>query len=176
MFKNLSYKRKNILLLAGSVMFGLIVYFYAFERTIGLIKECTQLEEQLRQAENAPQKLAELKRKLNSIESDLGGNGNFGGDIQQALLEKISRYCNENNIALREFPQPVVSQEQDYIIETNIVVIEGSFLKLLKLVYQLEQVQRTGKVAAVHFLAKEDLRTKRQMLTASLYLQNIKKL
>lgn len=176
MLKNLSYKKKNILLLSACLLFGFIIYLYAFERTFGLMDECALLEEQLQQAENAPQKLSELKIELNAIESRLGEGGKFGGDVQQALLEKISRYCNENNIALREFPQPVVSQEQDYIVETNVVVIEGSFIKLLKLVYQLEQVQRTGKVAAVHFMAKEDLRTKRLQLTASLYLQNIKKI
>lgn len=175
MLKNLSYKKKNILLLAGTILFSLITYFYSIENTVDVINEYRELQTQLEIAENAPQKHAELILKLDNIKSLLGSGGKFGVDVQQVLLEKISRYCNENNITLKEFPKPMEVQEQDFIVETNVIVMEGSFIKLLKLVYQLEQVQRAGKVAAVHFLAKEDLRTKRLLLRASLYLQNIKK-
>ncbi len=175
MIKIISYKKKNILLLAGTFLFSVLIYYFSIERTIELVKLCSNLEQQLLVAENAPKRLAELKMQLGQITVRLGNEGKFGGDVQQALLEQITHYCNENNLVLKEFPQPLVSREQDYIVETNIIVVEGGFSKLLKLIYQLEQVKKTGKVAAVYFKSKEDLKSKKLILTASLYLQNIKK-
>lgn len=174
MLKNLTYRKKNILLLVCSVLFSLIIYFFSVAQTIKLITLCNRLEQQLHLADDAPQKLSELKFQLGHITSRLGQAGKFGGDVQQALLEMISGFCNENNLVLKEFPQPVITIEQNFVVETNTVVVEGEFIKLLKLVYQLEQVQRIGKVSSVHFQAKEDVKTKRLVLTASLYLQNIK--
>lgn len=171
----MSYKKKNILLIAGAFLFSIIIYYYAIEKTIDVINGCIEFKDQLKIAENAPQKHLDLIQKLDKVKGLLGNGGKFGVDVQQVLLEKISKFCSENNIILKDFPRPVTVQEQDFIVETNIIVVEGDFIKLLKLVYQLEQIQRTGKVAAVHFIAKEDLKTKRLMLTASLYLQNIKK-
>ena len=99
-----------------------------------------------------------------------------GMDNQQLLLGIISDYCNENDLVLKDFPLPIIFNDKDYIIETNIFEIQGGFIKLLKLVYELEQKTIVGKVMSVNYEIKKNYKTKSYALTATIYLQNLKKL
>ncbi|PCJ87274.1 MAG: hypothetical protein COA57_04910 [Flavobacteriales bacterium] len=175
MLKNLTYKQRNIALAISTVLLSLMAYYMAIKNTVELAIQCNELEKETALAANAPQKIAVLKQQLKAIESKLGESGEFGGDMQQALLEKVSHYCSKNNLILKEFPKPVATEGRGYVVETTIFTVEGGFTKLLQLIYELEQKHRVGKVAAVHFQTEKDLRTKTLSLSASVYLQHIRK-
>jgi len=132
------------------------------------------MEQQLTLAENAPQKIAEIKNRISEIETRIGSNQSKEVDFQDMLLEKVSSYCKTNGLVLKEFPQTHCFSQQDYLIETNTIIVEGDFIKLLKLVYGLENDFEIGKVVSVKFLTNEDFRSKRLYLSAVIYYQNIK--
>lgn len=161
--------------MAGSVLFALIIYFTTIKKTFDLYMQCNELEELLGQADNASQQMLQLEKQLQEIESVFGEKEERSNNYQQVLLEAISNYCSRNNVVLREFPTPAVFNEQDFSVETNLVVVEGSFNNLLNLVYLLEQKNKSGKIASIQFQTKKDFKTKQQALTASIYIQNIKK-
>ena len=175
MFKKLTYKKKNRLLAAGALVFIMLAYLLAFKKTIVLYSQCSDLKQQMQLASDAPQKAVLLEKQLKDIENLLGDQSSTGVDNQQLLLELITNYCEKENITLREFPKPLITSEKDYSIETNIFVVEGNFIKLLNLIYVLEQKRKVGKVASVHFQSKKNYKTKRLALTATIYLQNIVK-
>ena len=132
------------------------------------------MKDQLEIVENAPQQIASLETKIEEIEQVIGKNFNAGCDIQQQILEKISNYCIENKLVVKEFPKKLSSYDQQYMIETNRVVIEGSFTGLLKLLHFLEQDKQIGRVVSVDFQTNQDFKTKRTILTMSIFIQNIK--
>jgi len=132
------------------------------------------MEQQLSMAENAPEKIAGIKNRIAEIETRIGSNQSMEVDFQDLLLEKVSGYCKLNNLVLKEFPQTHSFSQQDYLIETNTIVVEGGFIKLLKLVYSLENDFEIGKVVSVKFSTKEDFRSKQLCLSAIIYYQNIK--
>ena len=134
------------------------------------------MQDELSVAAKAPARIASLEIALRSIEGVIGGQTEEGIDPQQQLLEFVTNYCEEQHITLQEFPQPVSQEEEDYAVETNIFVVRGNFIKLLKMTYALEQEMRIGKVVAVTYASKKNLRTKRLVLTATVYLQNVRKL
>ena len=161
--------------MAGSGLFALIIYFSAIKNTLDLYARCNELEEQLLQADNASLQMIQLQKELQEIESIFGDKKETSSNYQQVLLETISNYCSRNNVILREFPRPSVINEQDFSVETNLVVVEGNFNNLLHLAYLLEQKNKTGKIACMQLQTKKDFKTKQLALTASIYIQNIKK-
>lgn len=171
----MSYRKKNIILLFGSLLFAVIVYRAALSKTVNLYREGNKLEEQLAQLDKAPEELAALRSHVNRLESCFSDTGNLMISPQQRLLEAISSYCSSNKVVLKDFPQPLVATAQDYMVETNIITLEGSFIKLLKLVYQLEQQYQAGRVSSLHFLSRREPRTKELLLSVKIYIQNIKK-
>jgi len=175
-FKNLTYKQKNRILAIASVCFLAVIYLSAIKKTVVLYDECSDLEKQLELVTEAPRRIVSLEKQLSNIESKLGSRINLGIDNQQQLLELLTNYCEEHNVRLQEFPKPVVTGKDEYAIETNIFIVEGDFIKLLKLIYTLEQEYKIGKIASVHFDSKKNYKTKRVELMATIYLQNIKKL
>ena len=172
---NLTYKKKNQLMGIASVLLLFLFYWVDFADTIALHSEVNVLEKQIQLANDAPQRVVLMQNKLAELDLLPGLKQNADTSIQQELLGIVTGYCQKNGIVLREFPKTIVSQEGDYRVETNIFTVEGGFTKLLQLVYSLEQKNRIGKVASVLYNSKKDIRTKTLSLTASVYLQNIKK-
>lgn len=175
MLKRLSQKYRFYLLITGSFLFLIIAWKLALTRTFTLKKQCNNIEQQLIAIENAPQQIADYQVRLKMIESRIGSNISSDKNINQLLLEKVSHYCKTNYIKFYELPQAHTIINNEYIIETNKVVLEGSFIKLLKLFYQLEIEKRYGKIISANFESVKNLKTNRIQLYLTVYLQNIRK-
>lgn len=175
MIQRLSHKHRFYLLLTGALVFLLISWKLAIKKTVVLKNQVKTIQEQLLAAENAPQKIATYTSKLQLVESKIGNSISLDKNINQALLEKVSDYCKQNNIKFYELPKAHTINDGPFIIETNKVVLEGNYIKLLKLLYQLETEKRYGKIISAGFESIKDLRTSRTQLYLTVYLQNIRK-
>lgn len=157
----------------GFFIFLLICYFLSIKKTVRLKSQCSDFREKLTFAEDAPVQILALEKRLAEIENLIGTNiREF--DFQELLYEKVSNYCQEDGLILAGFPRTHSYREQEYEVETNIVIVEGMYLKLLKLLYTLEQKDRLGKVVSVKFATETDYRTRKTRLNTSIYFQNIK--
>lgn len=124
--------------------------------------------------ESAPQRIVTLKTRLATLNKKIGNNIKSSIDYQEMLLEYVSNYCKENDLLLNKMEDTHSYINGDYVIQTNIFTVEGRFLKLLKLVYNLEQNNQSGKIISLDFYSKEDLIQKRKRLYVTVYFQNIK--
>ena len=172
-FHKLSYSQKNRLLLVAGIIFLFIVYILGIKRTLVKYEECSELEKKTNLAISARAELSLLEKKFSAMEER---TENYAGkNVQQSLLGIVSKYCNENGVIVKDFSQPVISVSKDVTIETNWFVVEGSFTKALRLVYDLEQLNKLGRVASVDFALRKNYSTKSNSLTTTIYIQNIKK-
>jgi len=174
-FKNLSYKKKNQLLIAGLVVTIFLIYLFALKKTIRVYHEYNDMQNKIEMVESVPMMTAVFEKQLLQMNSRIASDTMNGQRIQQALLELLSNYCKNSKAVLREFPQSTDFEQGDLLVETNLFVIESDFKTLLKLVYILEQKKTLGKIASIHYQYKKDLITRNMALTATVYLQNIKK-
>jgi uncharacterized protein YjgD (DUF1641 family) len=173
--QNRSYKQKNAILLVGFIFVLIILWMAVFKNTFLLYKECNLFDRQLQTAEQAPQKNKELLIQLNELGEKLKNQQHADTNIQQAILSIVAPFSKENGLVLREFPRPNISQQNGYQIEINNIEIQGMFIPLLKLVYLLETKAKIGKIISVKFHAKNDSKVKSYVLTATIFIQNIKK-
>lgn len=171
----MTYKKKNRLLIGVAVLLIFIIYTFAIKKTLLAKNDCTNTEKQMLIAENAPMLASQLEKELKQMDARIGTDSLKDKNSGQALLELVANYCQTNQAVLREFPATTVTEQEKLIVETNLFIVQGSFSTLINLIYQLEQKSKLGKVASVHYQLKKDLKSKDMMLTATTYLQNVKK-
>ena len=174
MLRQLTYKRKNQLLIAVALLTAYLMYTMAVKKTLLAYSQFNESKEQIALAVNAPSKTKQLEQELTQINQRIGTQNINGKNTEQALLDLITNYCQSNHLTLREFPEAKLVKQNDLLIETNQFVVEGAFSPLLKMVYLLEQKTKLGKIAGVRYQLKKDIQTKEMALTATVYLQNIK--
>lgn len=176
MLMNLTYKQKNIGLLVIAFVFAFIAYFGAVKHTFALYSSCTDFESKLSEINDAPKQIAYIEKQLKDFDNIFGKNDNYNEQYQQYIMETVSNYCNVNNVVLKEFPKPFVFTEQDFIVETNKITVEGSFGKLLNLAYLIEQKKKLGKISSLLFqtFTRNIENQKYTYLSLTIYLQHIK--
>ena len=151
------------------------IYNFAIKKTLQAKGDCSVAEEQITLAANAPVMAAQLEKELMQMDVKIGSDSLKGKNSVQELRELVTNYCQMNQIVLREFPETTASEQEKLTVETNMFIVEGSFSSLVNLVYILEQKSKLGKVASTHYQLKKDLKSKDLVLTATIYLQNVKK-
>ncbi len=176
MFDKLSYKNKNRVLLALSVALLYLVYKLAIIKTVGVYNDYSYLRTQLVLAQHIDKKSEEMAAKLNAVESIFKGSMTNGNNSQEKILETVSVYCKDKPVLLKEFPRSLMKENNGYLIELNYFTVQGNYTDLLNLVYAMEQKVKTGKVASVNFQLKENPKSHIKELTATIYIQNIKRI
>lgn len=173
-FKKMTYKKKKQFLLIGSLLFLLFAYNFVISRTVNLYRNNQRLMREVTEGITAPEKKRMLEQRLEVFNSSL--NRYFADSLRnrEYILGVVSEFCNKNHLVLREYPASKVSAEKDFEIETNVVVAEGDFINLLKLVYELEQKVKIARPASVNFEKKFDHKRRRDVLSVTIFLQNLR--
>ena len=109
------------------------------------------------------------------MDTKIGNQHKKGQNTAQELLEFVTNYCQTNRAVLREFPETILADQGNLLIENNWFVVEGEFSTLINLVYTLEQKVKLGKVTSARYQLKKDLKSKQMALTTTIYIQNVKK-
>lgn len=173
MLTRLTYKYKFFVLIVFIMLASILIYRMAISKTIDKYGQCNKLKIDLEMINDAPQRIANIQIKLKRIENVIGS---IDPTIQnqEAIFELVSNYCNQNHATLIEISNPVLTEKGDFLIETHRIELEGSFIKLNRFIYLLEQKYNIGHVVSVRFQTKQNRKTKRVRLHATVYIQNIK--
>jgi len=164
-----------LLFLAGIVAF-IMAYKVAISETVKTRKNLADIREKLDLIELAPKSIAYYENRIESVNLKLGDSKCDPTDFQKDILNRISTYCAQNALVLKDFPQIHVFHKQDYQFLTGFASIEGSFIPLLKLLHELETSPIHGRIVSVGFFSYEDRRLKMKKLTMSVYIQTIKQM
>jgi len=173
-FKDLSFKQKNRYLAVGAGIFVILAYLLAISHTVEAFNQRKMLEAKLTNAKNSPQQITVMESKLAFINSKVNSYIVDSTKGHEQILETVSNFCQKNNLTLREFPKTSYDEQKDITIESNLIIAEGSFINLLKLVYELEHRNKTGKVSSISFFSSMDNKYKRLILSVNIYIQNIR--
>ena len=121
----------------------------------------------------------QVRDGLLDLERSMGREATLRGEIaeksvQAFVLDYVVEYCEKNDIVIREYPQPFQTEENDYVLETNRLILKGNFPKILGLVYSIEQKFRVGKVSSLRFYKNRNNSNNTVELLADMYIQTIK--
>lgn len=175
MFTVKSYQIKNRLLVAGSLLFGVLVYWIALSETISLYQKNHLYQAQLDSARTAPVNIARLQGELSGYENSLATFQADGNSLEEHLLQEVAFVCQQYQARLIQLPASSKEKQKLYEIETRVVKLSGSYTSLLQVLHALESKRIIGRISSVQFALEEDRRTRTTALFAYIYLQNIQK-
>lgn len=152
--------------------------YYIYNSTLGgTFKLKQQYEEQMSRSESGRDfslELAATQKQLNKIEQVISADATLTGKIQQMLIEKVNRICDEKQLKITEVPSPVSYAQAGYEIITNQLEVEGDYLGLVELVHRMENEFEQARVVSVNYYSKKNLQNNKYKLYARIYFQNIK--
>ena len=177
MFKQITYKRKFQILLLVSLLFTVLIYQFALVKTVLLYKQNSDFDKKLKEASAAPPRIKSLQRQLESLDYlSQERVADTGISVHDLLLGFLSNYCKDTKTILKNYPETLITHQGEYEVQIHTITIQGSFIKMLQLVYSLEQKVKIGKVSSLNFQVKKDMDSHRDVLISNVYLQNIKKI
>ena len=165
----MDYKKRYQLLVGGAFLFLLLAYWLAFGKTWALYQEVSELEERQANAGQAWQEISSFEQQLEQLDAQQN-NPSF---TQNQLFQKVTAFCQEQQLAIQAMPESAIYEEQDVSILHNSIQVQGAFIPMVRLIYALERQQQLGRVVSVEFSTKKNLRTRNRELSASIALQNI---
>src|SRR5438128_12701024 len=112
MINNLSYRNRIRWIYFGSVVFFILIYKLSISKTIECINKVRENEMQCENANSLPVQISELENKMH-VYSDIKDTINED-DRQQKVLDKISQYCSNNQLIVRDFPIPTETREGEF--------------------------------------------------------------
>ncbi|HXD93104.1 MAG TPA: hypothetical protein VNX01_07805 [Bacteroidia bacterium] len=174
MFDKLTFKNKNRIFLLLMVATLFLMYKLVVSKTVRAYQDYEYLKKQSSLSKDIDTRIDKLDQHLNSIKTIFSSSIVTDNNAQEKILEMVTSYCKGKPLLLKEFPKTVLKETDGFMVELNYFTVEGDFKNLLSLVYTLEQKVKVGKVASVNFMVKENLKTKRNELTATIYIQNLK--
>lgn len=170
MILTLSYQQKLKILPFAFLAITLLVYWIAVSGTVELNKTCKGLQRQMISVDVAPRQIDSLASRLKEL-NRLTGN-NLAGEGTDPLLNFISTQTGSSNKLINYLPLHFF-RNQPYLIETRVAVFEGSFRNLLEFLFALEKGYPSGKVVSVEFKIETNLKTEKNRLLMTLYIQSI---
>jgi hypothetical protein len=173
MFKFNTYKSKFRLLIAGSIIFFLFAYIFAFSKTIKLWRSNKEIKTELSKIENAPIKIKTIEKELNELNEIIENQNTDGFEHHEKFLASISQYCTQHDIIIKKYPESHNFIKDRYTIETNTVALEGDFNWLFKLVYKLESGNSPKHIVSLKYDTKPYHKEEIYKLNLIIYEQNI---
>jgi hypothetical protein len=172
-FDKLSYKRRNYLLLLGTVFFLLIALLFPIRASYDYYNENNVLRNRLSNVEKVPQQIASLKKTLNNYNKKMQLLSGDRTGKEDYLLQQLANACKLYGVSLTSLTPPQSYQENDYLIETRKARLKGNFISLLNAIYKMERITPVGRITSVQFYVDNDFKTSSKHLYAYIYIQNI---
>lgn len=176
MFNKLTYKQLFLGVVLASLIFFALAWNLSISPTLHLRSQVAQLEEQINGSAKAIQELASLRTEKESLESLLGTDNMSATMVQLQLLNAIDSLSTSIDVDVKEILPIHESAQSDYRIYTHIIKLQGGFADLLTLNSELEKKFKHARISAVHYDKETNLRTGKQTLYATLYVQNVWKI
>ncbi len=170
----MSLKQKNSILFIGMILLFWIAYQFSFSNTFELKNQYQDLKKERKLFTNVPQKLTRLKQQNLFYDSILKSKKIVvESSFQNNLLKTITTFADSTNINVVTFNNPHIFKTDNAIVTTFSFKLKGSFSNITRLVYQLEQYYKLGKIISVHFEKKKNYKRNRHFLECTVLLQQV---
>ncbi len=173
MAKKLSYKKKNQMLIAIIVIATLVIYKLSLNRTIQKYNEFKMIKNKISNVSSVPKEIELIEGRITKINRFFGNNADSTINKRDLLIDYTSNYCEKHPISIRLIDEPLYEYRDNIFIETNQLILEGSFISMVKYLDQLELYQDIGEISSIKFYKEKNRRTKQEKLLLKIFIQNI---
>lgn len=166
-------KIKIVIFIFISLLIIIVCYKLSLKKTIVLYNEYVVATRQNSQPDRLFTEITNLERQLSSLEGTiLKSNSNFNPRNQ--IMNHVSSFCEKNDIRFKEMAAPLIYNDENFSVETNVVKIEGTYKDLLLLSHNMEKEFSLGKIVSINFFVEINRKSKTKELIGEIIIQNIK--
>ena len=168
--------KKNIVLLFGLILLLWISYIFSFSKSFEIRNKYRTLSKEKEILKSIPNQIIKLKKENIYLDSLLAKNKlSSESSFQNNLLQHISSYAKENNLKIVSFNSPHIFYRNEGRMKTFSFSIKGNYTTITKLIYNLEQKNKFGKIISIDFERKKNYRLNRNYLVCEILLQRIER-
>ncbi|WP_179008669.1 hypothetical protein [Winogradskyella forsetii] len=173
MFDNISYKKKFFILILVGVLLSISAYKRSFSLTIDSYKESKSLNERLNYINSASNDVSALDKEIKFLNNLIGEESIEPELVQQEILNFVTN--NHNRVSVDNIEEVHNAKDNDFIIYSNQLTLEGSFRDLLEVIYNFEKKFTYSRLVNVTFFIKKDFKTRTEKLYSKIIFQNYEK-
>ena len=164
MFKDWTYKRKNIAFLVGLVLILILGYQLSISKTLDLRNSNLRLEQSAVNSDQLHRKAAVLKRDRQRIDSLRQALDVQTGD--QLLLRQLTGVSKPSLTPLVEYSEVRKRETRE---KFNLFRFSGSYHDLLELLHNIELRRLGGGLVSARFVSETNKRTRETKLYMTIY-------
>ncbi|MBN1953391.1 MAG: hypothetical protein JW801_19455 [Bacteroidales bacterium] len=169
-------KYRFFYLLTGIGVVILLAYQVAIKVTVDKMIRYRELKTNISQLDKVLEEIKDLKQQAVFLNARYFNTQDNIENTHEYYLDRLSQIASEKRVSVTEYPSEHVYRNNSLQIETHIISLQGSFIRLLNVLYQLENREKLGRIVSVDFFSETNRRTKLTTLTMQLYIQNYRNL
>lgn len=173
MLQNLPLRSKQYLLATITGLFCLMGYRFAIGPTLAVYGQYAALTADIAQQNDQQLNPVALKAKSAYYERQMLGYRSDTTQRQDHLLSVVAPLCQQHRVKLLSLPPAKKEVVESYSLATRVILLEGGFLDLLRLLHTMERSPSVGRVVSVQYLAVEDPSGAVSALRAQVHLQQL---
>ncbi len=167
-------KTKNNILIGIILIVLFLCYKFSISNTIAIKKEYNKLVKQEIIFKDIPKQLSLYSNKEIYYDSILKTMNLGDTSIENNLLRILNTEAKTTTFKIIDFNKPHTYRTEDNVYNTYNFTLQGEFNSLLKTVYKIEQSNTFGEIIHLNFQKKKNYNTRKNFLTATMFIQNIK--
>ncbi len=148
------------ILIAGTLLLFFAALRFNIAKTIGVIRDYNSVRNDA----------AKIPQDFNAV--DYLRDDTTKETDSKYVLRYMTDYCDSNRISIREIAQTYSPNKDSIIIETNRILLEGSYESVLRLVSDLEEKKIT-LINSANFELTKDRSTGKYSLLSLLFIKKI---
>lgn len=173
MFKNLSYKQKFYSVIGCFLILVLAGYKKTYKQVFSAKKELNEVKNNLESASEAYGTIYNLKNDIVILDDVIGGHTSNPTQVQQMIFDFVSN--SEPLVNLVSLDDPHVYKNNEFVVYTNQVELEGSYKDLMQLLYSVERDFKSSRVVSNSLYTKRNYTNNTTKLYLKIILQNYEK-
>ncbi|PIA79288.1 hypothetical protein BFR04_00060 [Gaetbulibacter sp. 4G1] len=173
MFENITYKKKFFAVIIGFALLFMACYKKTYRHMFAAKKELNNVEQKLSSIDDSYNKLYALKNEIQGLDNVIGAHSIDAEDVQQELLDYISKMGIDVNIVSIEDVH--LYSDDEFLVYSNQIELEGSYTNLISALYKTEKSFKNSRVISSAFYSKKNYITNKQNLFLKIILQNYEK-
>lgn len=165
------YQKRFWLIVSLAVILIFLAYKGAFVKTISTYRQIQSLKKSINSSSQIIAKKRDMQIEIDRLNSVLGIHDNKlpTEDIFKELTSICERY---DDVKIVNFPDIHQVVANSYRVTTMLAEFEGGYSDLLKLIRELEQNRKTGRLVSVNFKKAMDYKREKEFLSLTILLQN----
>jgi hypothetical protein len=172
-FNNLTYKKKFLAVILGFIILLLAAYKKTIRQTLAAKQELSLVQEQLANTNQSHNVLFSLQDQVKGLDNIIGGNNLKPELVQPSILNFITKKGQDVNVVSIEDVHTFLDTE--FKIYSNQITVEGSYNKLIELLYTIEKEYKASRIVSTNLYSKKNYQTKTTKLYLKIILQNYEK-